>query len=186
MMVYFMIFAKNGIYFLSGNEYSGSIIPMQVIMPTLLFIGITNILGIQILIPLGKEKYVLISEIAGAIVDLTVNIILIPMMASTGAAVGTLVAEAVVLIVQLLALRTAIKELFTKIQYIKIVAAVLVGACVSLVALYFNFGDFITLVISAILFFGAYFAVLLAVKEPMTGEIFKSVYDVILRKVLHK
>lgn len=57
---------------------------MQIIMPTLLFIGITNILGIQILVPLGREKEVLYSEIIGAIVDIIANAILIPQYASTG------------------------------------------------------------------------------------------------------
>lgn len=49
MMIYFMLFAKEGVFFLSGDAYAGAIIPMQVIMPTLLFIGLTNIMGIQML-----------------------------------------------------------------------------------------------------------------------------------------
>ena len=59
MMIYFIIFAKEGIFFLSGSAYAGSIIPMQIIMPTLLLIGLTNIMGIQMLVPLGREKTVL-------------------------------------------------------------------------------------------------------------------------------
>ena len=73
LFVYFIYFAKEGIFFLSGNNYVGSIIPMQVIMPTLLLIGITNILGIQILVPTGREKIVLYSEIVGAVVDVIIN-----------------------------------------------------------------------------------------------------------------
>ena len=34
MMIYFMLFAKEGVFFLSGDAYAGAIIPMQVIMPT--------------------------------------------------------------------------------------------------------------------------------------------------------
>ena len=59
MMVYFILFAKEGILFLSGSDYEGAILPMQIIMPTLLLIGLTNIMGIQILVPLGKERIVL-------------------------------------------------------------------------------------------------------------------------------
>ena len=33
--IYFMIYAKEGIFFLSGKAYAGAIIPMQIIMPTL-------------------------------------------------------------------------------------------------------------------------------------------------------
>ena len=79
-MVYFMLLHMRAYISLAGSAYDKSILPMQIIMPTLLFIGLTNIMGIQMLVPLGKEKYVLYSEIAGAIVDLVLNAILIPFM----------------------------------------------------------------------------------------------------------
>lgn len=56
MMLYFMIFAKEGIFFLSGSAYEKSILPMQVIMPTLLFIGLTNVMGIQMLDITGNKE----------------------------------------------------------------------------------------------------------------------------------
>ena len=37
LMIYFILFAKEGIYFLSGSAYAGAVFPMQIIMPTLLF-----------------------------------------------------------------------------------------------------------------------------------------------------
>ena len=52
----------------------------------LLLIGLSNITGIQILIPMGKEKYVLYSEIAGATINLIINAILIPRLGASGAA----------------------------------------------------------------------------------------------------
>lgn len=39
MMLYFMIFAKEGILFLSGDAYENAVLPMQIIMPTIIFIG---------------------------------------------------------------------------------------------------------------------------------------------------
>lgn len=85
---------------------------MQLIMPTLLLIGITNILGIQMLIPMGKEKVVLYSEIWGAVVDVIINAILIPKYASAGAAIGTLIAEFVVFVVQFRFLKDEVKDAF--------------------------------------------------------------------------
>ena len=61
LMVYFIIFAREGILLLSGADFMGSILPMQILMPTVLFIGLTGLLGIQILVPLGREKMVLYS-----------------------------------------------------------------------------------------------------------------------------
>ena len=171
MMLYFMIFAKEGIFFLSGNAYEGSIVPMQVIMPTLFLIGITNILGIQILVPMGKEIIVLYSEIAGAIVDVLINALLIPKYASVGAAIGTLVAEVVVLIVQYAALYNEVKDAFKEIQYIKLFTALLFGGLMSVWVPALHLNSFFTLLISAVLFFGVYGALLTLFKEPLSIEI---------------
>ena len=146
LSVYFIIYAQDAIVFLSGAEYLGAIFPMKIIMPTLLFIGITNILGLQILVPLGKERIVLYSEIAGAITDLLLNIILIPKFGASGAAMGTLVAEFVVLSVQYVALRKQLFDIFIKIQYWKIIAATIVSAVASMFVFYLKLGCFFNIV----------------------------------------
>lgn len=172
MMIYFILFAKQGIVLLSGKAFMNATLPMQLIMPTLLFIGITNITGIQILVPLGYEKIVLLSTVAGAIVDLVINWLLIPSLASSGASIGTLAAEFVVLVVQYFVAVREVPGLFREIKYYKIIIAVIVSSFISFWTVEFGFGVFITLVISAVLFFGIYGIILLALKEQLTTEIF--------------
>ena len=181
LSVYFIIYAQDAIVFLSGAEYLGAIFPMKIIMPTLLFIGITNILGLQILVPLGKERIVLYSEIAGAITDLLLNIILIPKFGASGAAMGTLVAEFVVLSVQYVALRKQLFDIFIKIQYWKIIAATIVSAVASMFVFYLKLGCFFNIVISAIVFGIIYLLVLLLLKEKMSKEIIVSLYEIFER-----
>lgn len=171
LSIYFMIFAKEGVLFLSGSAYEGAIIPMQIIMPTLLWIGLTNIMGIQMLVPLGREKVVLYSEIAGALVDLVINLILIPRMASAGAAIGTLVAEIVVWIVQFIALRVDVTEAYRRIRYGKILFAIALGIIASIWTKWTQWGAFVTLAFSGIIFFGVYFIILVLMKEPLVCEI---------------
>jgi O-antigen/teichoic acid export membrane protein len=179
LVVYFILFAKDSIFFLSGDAYAGSVMPMKIIMPTLTMIGITNILGLQILVPLGKEKQVLYSEIAGAVADLVLNALLIPKFASSGAAVGTLVAEAVVLLVQMYALKDKVFEAFCKIHYLRVLLGVLAGTAVSMLAMQLPilsiFGQqqryFVIVLVTAICFFGGYGIVLLAFKEPLAIEL---------------
>lgn len=182
LMLYFMFFAREGIFFLSGNAYEGSILPMQIIMPTLLFIGITNILGIQMLVPMGKEKIVLYSEITGVIVDVIINALLIPRLASAGAAIGTLVAELVVLIVQYRALKDDVRDTLKQIHYGRIAFALILGTAASLWVKMLGLGSFLTLVISAVLFFGVYGVYLLIRKEEMIVEIWNMVVGKMLRK----
>ena len=180
LTVYFILFAKEGIFFLSGSEYASSILPMQVIMLTVFFIGLTNIMGIQMLIPLGKEKMVLYSEIAGAIADLILNTLLIPIMASTGAAIGTVVAEGVVFAVQFWALRKEVLSAYQKVRYGTIVLALAIASClwVKTTAL----GSFASLLVSAILFFAVYGGVLVLRKEPLAWQMAEKVRQMLFKK----
>lgn len=180
-VVYFTLFAKEGIYFLASSLFDGSIVPMQIIMPTVLLIGITNIIGIQMLVPLNKEKYVLYSVVAGAIVDVIINALLIPRYQSAGAAIGTLIAEIVVLIVQCILVRKYADNLFSGIQYWKIAVGAFVGGIVSLFALKLNGGEFLKLVCSSIMFFGMYAVILFALKEKMMVYIFETIQSRFLK-----
>ncbi len=177
LALYFILYARPGILFLSGPEYEGSVIPMMVIMPTLLLIGITNILGIQILVPQGKELQVMYSEIAGAVTDVIINAILIPRMQSTGAAIGTLAAEAAVLIVQYWVLRKEVGGAFRAVRYWKIIIGMLLGTVCSMWVLIFDFSNIITLVITACLFFVIYVVFLFCTKETLTVEILGQIRD---------
>ena len=170
MMLFFMLYARPGIYLLSGDAYEGAVIPMQIIMPTLFFIGLTNVFGIQMLVPLGGERFVLYSEIAGAVCDLIINWLLIPRYASSGAAIGTVAAEAVVLIVQVIALRQEL-AFMKKMPYVKVGAGALLAVCASFWVLRLSVGSFLKLLIGSMCFFGVYGGVLLILGEPMTREI---------------
>ena len=197
LMAFFMLFATPSIMFVSGEEYLPAIPTMMIVMPTLVFIGITNILGIQILIPLGKEKYVLYSEIAGAIVDFVLNIFLIPILKADGAALGTTVAELVVLIVQCILLRKIRKEhpilgVFKKIKYWKIVVAIAVAIPCGIWARWLKFsfyGSFIKkasirillenvsiIAVGGILFFLGYYVIMMLLKDDMMKEITNTVF----------
>ena len=186
MVVYFMLFAKEGILFLSGNAYAPATIPMIIIMPTLLAIGFTNIMGIQMLIPLGQEIIVLYSEIAGAVVDLIINMLLIPSMASTGAAIGTLIAEFVVWGVQFYFLENRVMNAYKEIQYWKIIIAIAFGLVITIPLKNAISENFATLVISATLFFGTYIAFLLLIKENLFAEIISQTITPIIEKVKRK
>lgn len=171
MALYFILFARDGIFLLSGAEYEGAILPMQFIMPTLLFIGLSNILGIQILVPMGKEKIVLYSEIAGAVVDVVCNLVLIPHYAAMGAAISNMIAEASVLLVQFIALRHEVVGSFRKIQYWKLLLGAAAGTGLSFWVAGLALSSLQSLMLSAVLFFVAYGLVLLVLKEQLVFEV---------------
>lgn len=185
LSVYFMVFARNGIYFLSGSGYENAVPGMIIIMPTVLLIGLTNIMGIQLLVPTGREKVVMYSTVVGAVVDVIANAILIPSMKAAGAALGTLIAEFAVLVVQYWVLRKEVGPIFKKMKLLPIGLAVAASAAASFWVAGLPFADFYILAISAVIFFGVYVALLHVIKEPA----FLEVEGILLRKLgklLHK
>lgn len=177
LTIYFILFAKESISFLSGNLFEGSIVPMKIIMPTVLLIGLSNITGIQILVPLGKEKIVLYSEIVGAITDCVINAMLIPRFKASGAAIGTLVAEVAVLIYQMYVLKNYLKPFKRKISLNAISLGLVFGTALSVPIKVLEFGNFTTLILSAIVFGGIYFGVLLITKETLVVDIFGQIIE---------
>lgn len=182
MALYFILFALQSILLMSGSGFLKSVLPMQIIMPTLIFMGLTNILGIQMLVPLGREKVVLRAVLTGAAVNVVLNAMLIPLLQETGAAIGTVVAEVVVFGVQFWALREQLSGIFKEMQYAKILAASLVGVAASFWVANLAIHPFWILVISACLFFGAYGVTLLVLKESLVWELAMQVKEAIAQK----
>lgn len=88
-----IMLADNLILLLSGNAYIESIPTLQIISFIIFAIGLSGVLGIQILYPQGKESIVIKSTAVGAVINLLLNFILIPKFSHHGAAVATLLAE---------------------------------------------------------------------------------------------
>lgn len=193
LMVYFMIYAKDAVLFLSDESFLEATLPMQTIMPTIVLIGITNIIGYQILIPSGKINEVLKSVVIGAIVDLIFNFAFIPFIKCEGAAIGTLLAEISVLIYQVIYMvrhreTVDIVPVFKNISFWKIIIALATG---SLLCLPFRFWhvplkvpegmdevlikSFVSLALSAIAFFIPYAVVMLLLKETMAIETWNTI-----------
>ena len=103
--------------------------------------------------------------------DLIVNAILIPKYAASGAAVGTLMAEFVVWIVQMHALKNVTENLYKNIRLGTVGLALILAVIGSIWVKGLACGPFMRLLISAILYFTIYYIVLLLRKEAIAKEI---------------
>lgn len=91
-----IIMAPQIIYVLSGPGYEGAILPMRIIMPAALFVGIAQVLAVQVIMPLRRDKVLLLASFVGAIVSLIINICVVSQLRSVGSAIVLLSAETVV------------------------------------------------------------------------------------------
>lgn len=83
-----------------GTEFSECGELISCMAPAVLFSVFGNVIRTQYLIPRSKDKEYTISLIIGAIVNLCVNLVLIPKFGAMGAVVGTLIAEFVMTFLQ--------------------------------------------------------------------------------------
>ena len=82
------------------------VVPLLGILGLLIIaIGISNVTGIQYLIPTGRQNFLSISVITGAVVNFALNLFFIRYYASIGAAVASVIAEFVISILQLYLVR---------------------------------------------------------------------------------
>ena len=84
-----------------GKDYLPSGVLLQILCVTVPFISYANVVRMQILVPQGKDKVYVWSCVIGAIVNLILNALLIPTLQAIGAAIGTVAAEFMVLVVQI-------------------------------------------------------------------------------------
>lgn len=89
----------------SGTDFLSAAGTMRILTPIVAIIPLSVVTNIQIFVPMGKEKMVLLSTTTGAVVNMAGNIVLIPRYAENGAAAATVVAETMVTIVSLFCAR---------------------------------------------------------------------------------
>lgn len=178
VVIFFTLFAKETILILAGENYVASIIPLQIVVWALILSAITNILGIQILLPLKKDKQLLFSVLCAATVDVIANFLLVPKLAAVGTALSVIAAELSVLIVQIIILRQYIKILFSGLQLHKIIIALLIAiACALFVReIVVNTSTLIIFLCSSSVFLLAYFIILLLLKEKFIMYVYHTIY----------
>lgn len=90
------LFAPQIIGILSGPGYEGAILPFRIILPLIFIIGTEQILIVQILTPMGKDKAVLINSIVGSLFGLVLNFAIVPQLGCTGSAIVWIASEVAV------------------------------------------------------------------------------------------
>jgi len=155
-----------------GQGYEEVIPLLHVLSFLIVVIGISNVTGIQYLIPVGKQRQYTISVISGACVNFALNALLIPRYAAFGAAVASLIAEISVTGVQLFLVHKELsvyKILKTSSKYV--IAGI---TMVAIIAVENKFLE--PLAVSTIIMVASgaiiYFSVLFILKDDMIKSIF--------------
>lgn len=95
----FFLLAPEVIMVIAGNQYLNAVSTLRILALLPLIIGLSNIFGIQVLIPYGQEKQLLKAVFTGSIASILLCIIFCPLLKEDGAAIATVAAEIIVTII---------------------------------------------------------------------------------------
>ena len=94
-----------------GDDFSSVVVLINILSLIIIFIGLSNVIGIQYLLPTKKQKWFTISVFVGAIINFIFNLILITKIGTIGACIATGLAEGMVLVTQFYLVRKDFKVL---------------------------------------------------------------------------
>lgn len=173
--------ANDFIPFFLGNEYLEVVPTLKILSVLILTTSMNSIFGVQLLMPMGKERIYTVATTSGAIVNVLVNILLIPKWGGFAACISSIVSELVVLTISywnvrdMLSLRKILKD-----NVWVIVASVVMYIAVRLVSL-IQINVIIKLLLELLVGGGIYFTIMFITRDKILDIIIKKVLGV-LRK----
>lgn len=194
LTAFFIIEAKDSILLLGGEDYLDATLCMQIVIPILIISGISNITGNQILIPMGKDSCFMKAVIIGSIVDLILNALLMPKLASIGAAIATLLAESIQMSIQLMYSWQYVNKSIQRKSLLKIIISTFIASVtITFLKSIFltehsvtTFNSFVNLTIYAGVYFSVYGIVLLIVREKYCREMVQLCLTKVSKKRIYK
>lgn len=133
------ILADDFITILFGPEYQAAILAMRILCISIVTIAISNFMGYQILVTLGKEKIIFFSTIMGAVINIGLNVLLINRYSLYGAAIASVVTEGLIAIYQyyhvknMISIKASINEVLSLL-----IPTLLLGITILIVRNYVN------------------------------------------------
>ena len=116
---------KDIILFIAGKDYLEAGPSMIILSCSLFFALFSTMHSSTILIPYGREKVTLDGAIIGAVVNLLLNFIFIPIWKENGAALTTLIAETTVFLIYI----HITKQYYTHLNGIRTMVQCIIGSC---------------------------------------------------------
>lgn len=163
-----LIFTSNSaILMLCGDGFAPAVLTSQIVAFNILMVGISNVIGMQVLYPIGKINIVILCTFIGAMVNVLLNICLIPYYGHNGTALAYLLAETTVMASMLFIGHKYVPIRFFKKEYLHY----LLGSVVMGISLYgillMDLSNAITLITMIMVGVGVYGSVLLLLRNHL-------------------
>ena len=146
-----IILAPQIIFVLAGAGYEGAVLPMQIIMPAIALVGVSQVMTLQVLMPLKKDKILLIISIVGALTSLVANVLITKRLQSVGSAIILLGAEVIVTLLYIVFIRRKVGIRVPIIIFFREALLSVPSAIIAIVSVRYISNPFVALAVGGIL-----------------------------------
>lgn len=174
--------APNMVPWFFGSDFLPAIPLLQILSILVVVIGLSNVTGIQYLVPTRQEKYYTISVITGAVVNLILNIFLIAKYQAVGAAIASVIAEMTVTLTQLIFIRKEISIFAILAQGVKYFIAVILMTVILEPMMIFLSPSVINTILMVLAGMFVYIGTLLITRDKFLTDNIKILVAKVLRK----
>ena len=92
-----------------GNDSAPIISLLRYLCPLIFIIGLSNVSGLQYMVPMGMQNFMTTSTLIGLLANMIMNALLIPQYAARGAVYASVISEFIVLAIQIIYVRSIIQ-----------------------------------------------------------------------------
>ena len=174
-MVGLFVLSPEIVYVIAGEEFIKATSSLRILSVALFFSVIGNLYANCILIPLKKEKEVLKITIVSAIVNVGLNLFLIPVYGQNAAALTTLISEILVVVYCMFVAKKQFNmslELDLRSIVISCISSIaIVGICILVKAIFIN--QIMRMIVGTFLSVSMYLIVLVKTKNPYVRAFIK-------------
>ena len=162
----------------SGNDYLPSVLTLKISAPGILISALNYIISIQILYSQNKENLVILATLGGAVINIIINLLMIPYFQQNGAALAGCLAELTVLVICLTLGHNYIKyNFFNKNNLEVVIMSVLACGISWYIGSLVYLPNMTMLIIQVLISVGIYCIGLLVLRNQLFMEYFLLIVD---------
>ena len=185
--IFFSAFSTEAISILGGEKYQPAHSAMIVLNVSVIVLGMTWVLGVAVLQPLGRQQDYAKTMWGATVINVALNAVLIPVLGVTGAAVATLATEMFNLMAFWWFTRDFLEKTLPVKNYLKMLLfSVAANAAVRILESEIGPTSPLSVMITAVVLFGALYCLLVFALIPEMREMAQSLLEIVRGKMARK
>lgn len=168
----FVLISEEFVLWFLGSKFEPSVLVAMVLAPVIIFKSLGVIFGSWYLVPMEMNKEYTLPIVFGAVVNIIINVLLIPRYGAAGAATSTVITEGLIVVIQIWFLRNVLdfKSIFKTFFVKYLIFAVVMYGVTNWAVSFLSFNIFFSILVKVVIGVIIYLGLLLIFKDKLLAD----------------